>query len=104
MGSQRSVSEQGRPSQRRYPRMSHFDHMSADPEKNGTNFVNEKSADAGVVVRGVDSPEGTVHRNLKARHLQMIAIGGCIGTGLFVGAGGALATGGPLGLWLGYTI
>lgn len=84
--------------------MSHFDHMSADPEKNGTNFVNEKSADAGVVVRGVDSPEGTVHRNLKARHLQMIAIGGCIGTGLFVGAGGALATGGPLGLWLGYTI
>lgn len=42
--------------------MSQFDHMSADPEKNGTNYVNEKSADAGVVVRGVDSPEGTVHR------------------------------------------
>lgn len=30
--------------------------------------------------------------------------GGCIGTGLFVGAGGALANGGPLGLWLGYSI
>lgn len=25
-------------------------------------------------------------------------------TGLFVGAGSALATGGPLGIWLGYTI
>lgn len=36
--------------------------MSADPEKNGMNVVSEKSADAGVVVRGVDSPEGTVHR------------------------------------------
>jgi hypothetical protein len=27
-----------------------------------------------------------------------------IGTGLFVGAGGELATGGPLGILLGYTI
>jgi hypothetical protein len=69
--SQRSVSEQGRPSQRRYPRMSHFDHMSADPEKNGTNFVNEKSADAGVVVRGVDSPEGTVHRECTPRDIYL---------------------------------
>lgn len=64
---QRCVSEQGHHSQRRYPRMSHFDHMSADPEKNGTNFVSEKSADAGVVVRGVDSPEGTVHRRFPVR-------------------------------------
>ncbi|SGY47921.1 BQ5605_C001g00591 [Microbotryum silenes-dioicae] len=51
-----------------------------------------------------DTPDGTVHRDLKARHLQMIALGGTIGTGLFVGAGGALATGGPLGIWLGYSI
>ncbi|QEL63174.1 hypothetical protein CJJ09_005370 [Candidozyma auris] len=34
-------------------------------------------------------------RRLKARHLQMIAIGGSIGTGLFVGSGYALAMGGP---------
>ncbi|GAA5892923.1 hypothetical protein JCM6882_006895 [Rhodosporidiobolus microsporus] len=66
----------------------------------------EGGADTQVVMRGLDadSPEGTVHRGLKARHLQMIALGGCIGTGLFVGAGSALATGGPLGLWLGYSI
>ncbi|ODQ66879.1 general amino acid permease [Nadsonia fulvescens var. elongata DSM 6958] len=34
-------------------------------------------------------------RKLKSRHLQMIAIGGSIGTGLFVGSGGSLRTGGP---------
>lgn len=27
---------------------------------------------------------------------------GAIGTGLFVGSGSALATGGPVGFWLGY--
>lgn len=37
-------------------------------------------------------------RTLKSRHLQMIALGGAIGTGLFVGLGSALAAAGPLGL------
>jgi hypothetical protein len=37
-------------------------------------------------------------RNLRSRHLQMIAIGGAIGTGLFIGSGGSLATGGPASL------
>ncbi|TVY81031.1 putative amino-acid permease P7G5.06 [Lachnellula suecica] len=34
-------------------------------------------------------------RHLKGRHMQMIAIGGSIGAGLFVGSGKALASGGP---------
>lgn len=38
---------------------------------------------------------GTTHRGLKPRHSQMIALGGCVGTGLFVGTGATLATGGP---------
>lgn len=37
-------------------------------------------------------------RSLKNRHIQMIAIGAAIGTGLFVGSGSALATGGPAAL------
>ncbi|MDT5094564.1 MAG: L-asparagine permease [Mycobacterium sp.] len=41
------------------------------------------------------------HKGLKPRQLQMIAIGGAIGTGLFLGAGGRLHTGGP-GLFLVY--
>lgn len=47
-------------------------------------------------------PTDALHRKLKARHIQMIAIGGNIGTGLFVGSGKALHTGGPLALVVGF--
>jgi amino acid transporter len=40
-------------------------------------------------------------RSLKNRHIQMIAIGGTIGTGLFLGSGGALAKSGPVGALIG---
>jgi L-asparagine transporter-like permease len=35
------------------------------------------------------------HKELRPRQLQMIAVGGAIGTGLFLGAGGRLASAGP---------
>ncbi|RAV34064.1 amino acid permease [Corynebacterium heidelbergense] len=35
------------------------------------------------------------HKGLTTRHIQMIAIGSAIGTGLFLGAGGRLASAGP---------
>src|SRR5207342_2272962 len=41
------------------------------------------------------------HKGLKPRQLQMIAIGGAIGTGLFLGAGARLHNAGP-GLFLSY--
>ncbi|KAI1079418.1 amino acid permease [Whalleya microplaca] len=41
-------------------------------------------------------------RKLKGRHLQMIAIGGSIGTGLFVASGRALEVGGPGSLLVAY--
>lgn len=50
----------------------------------------------------VSDPNGQLHRSLKERHVQFIALGGTIGTGLFLGIGSALATSGPLSLWLGY--
>lgn len=58
-----------------------------------------------VRINGVPVPgEEKVQRTLKPRHLSMIALGGSIGTGLFVGSGGALSTGGPVGVWLAYII
>ncbi|QIQ21590.1 amino acid permease [Zophobihabitans entericus] len=43
-------------------------------------------------------------RDLKARHLTMIAIGGSIGTGLFVASGATIAQAGPAGALLSYMI
>jgi len=46
---------------------------------------------------------GYVARGLKSRHIQFIALGGTIGTGLFLGIGSAFSTSGPLSVLLGYT-
>jgi amino acid transporter, AAT family len=43
-------------------------------------------------------------RRLSGRQVQMIAIGGTIGTGLFLGTGKSLATGGPASMLIAYTI
>lgn len=43
-------------------------------------------------------------RTLKKRHIQMIAIGGSIGTGLFVGTGKTLVNGGPASVIIAYAI
>lgn len=47
--------------------------------------------------------ERELSRGLKARHVQMIAIGGAIGTGLFLGSGSAIKAAGP-SLILAYAI
>jgi hypothetical protein len=52
----------------------------------------------------VEGAAGGVKRNLKERHIALIALGGTIGTGLFVGLGASLAASGPLSTLLGYTL
>ena len=53
--------------------------------------------------KAANSPEETeLKRGLSARHLQMIAIGGAIGTGLFVASGKTISTAGPGGAIVAY--
>jgi amino acid transporter len=62
-----------------------------DPFEHGAATVAEASG------RG-----GDMHRGLKSRHIQFLALGGAIGTGLFVGSGGILALVGPAPLFMAY--
>jgi amino acid transporter len=85
--------------------------MACDGGKVPTAYSNEKTAHSEIAQietnivgqRELLKNEGT-KRNIKSRHAQMIAIGGSIGTGLFVGAGQALAIGGPGLLLIAYCL
>ncbi|KIL65243.1 hypothetical protein M378DRAFT_162180 [Amanita muscaria Koide BX008] len=64
-------------------------------------FLNEKARDK----YHLDAHDlDRVQRRLKQRHVQMIAIAGTIGTGLFLGSGSALAAAGPLGALIAYAL
>ncbi|KZM28737.1 uncharacterized protein EKO05_0000892 [Ascochyta rabiei] len=76
--------------------------MTTGEKKYSGEFVHE-------TYNGDDVQHGTVtdnsddlQRHLGNRQIQLIAIGGSIGTALFVSIGGALNKGGPLGLLLAY--
>ncbi|KAG0053859.1 hypothetical protein BGZ90_006121, partial [Linnemannia elongata] len=43
-----------------------------------------------------------LERGLKSRHIQFLALGGAIGTGLFIGSGSILSSTGPASLFLAY--
>jgi len=53
---------------------------------------------------GIPADKGGLRRGLSSRQVQMIAIAGTIGTGLFLGTGRSLAEGGPASLLICYSI
>jgi amino acid transporter len=65
------------------------------------------------VPTGTGSPEDVsvhsvagdhTHRTLKSRHIQLIGIGGTIGTALYVQIGRGLMNGGPGSLFIAFTL
>lgn len=79
----------------------------------GVNFESFKRAPGstgGLALEGGSVDPLKAHDNpllqqkMKPRHLQMIAVGGSIGTGLFIGSGQALRNGGPAGILIAWAI
>ncbi|MEU1662653.1 amino acid permease [Streptomyces sparsogenes] len=70
--------------------------MSAQPATNAAEVS------AGGSTPGAPTPDG-LKAGLKNRHLSMIAIGGVIGAGLFVGSGAGIAKAGP-GILISYAL
>ena len=82
-----------------------FDEFELDAELQDTHHENDIGTQVPVDGNGI-GPVGRTpyvfktHRGLKSRHIQLIALGGSIGTGLFVGTGTTLSLAGPAPLFM----
>ncbi|BEI82223.1 hypothetical protein CcaverHIS002_0300910 [Cutaneotrichosporon cavernicola] len=85
--------------------MSDHEHEKAYHEKSpGAHVEVQAAEDYHDELEHTHVGEHGLKRDLPPRVVTMIAIAGTIGTGLFVGSGVSLTRGGPVGLWLGYTL
>jgi len=83
----------------------------ADLEKQPYGYEQHRLSDSPVRGEGeLDQVDETadehkaLHRDLSARQVSMIAIGGAIGTGLIIGTGSALSAAGPAPILIAYSI
>lgn len=79
-----------------------------EPEKYGVTIDEEQNFGAAPrrpsTVGSVEVVADHTHRNLKSRHIQLIGIGGTIGTALYVQIGRGLMNGGPGSLFVAFTL
>lgn len=86
----------------------HFN-MAATLENLGGGDAPEKSTVQSTAHSTSGTSNGEIQepmtkRGLKSRHAQLIALGGSIGTALFVGSGVTLAKGGPAFMLIAYIL
>lgn len=68
--------------------------------KDNYGMASIEANDGSSIKEGVDF----THRKLKPRHIQLIGIGGTIGTALYVNIGRGVINGGPASLFMAFTI
>ncbi|KAK7433187.1 hypothetical protein QQZ08_000119 [Neonectria magnoliae] len=69
---------------------------------NGYDLNREGSQTGQTTEYNLADSHDQLERGLKSRHIQFLALGGAIGTGLFIGSGAILARTGPAPLFMGY--
>ncbi|KAF2856415.1 hypothetical protein T440DRAFT_108234 [Plenodomus tracheiphilus IPT5] len=81
---------------------------SHEVKNQGVMVDEEKNYDAAPrrssTIGSVREVSDETHRTLKSRHIQLIGIGGTIGTALYVQIGRGLMNGGPGALFLAFTL
>lgn len=82
------------------PEIGHLGQDNKDIEKKADLSKVTSSSDGQVI----ESSANGIKRAIKSRHAQMIAIGGSVGTSLFIATGQALAAGGPGLLLISYIL
>jgi len=80
--------------------------MDIDESKKYDSYVQESGPNPDKDIQHGETHDNSddLQRHLGNRQIQLIAIGGSIGTALFVSIGGALHKAGPLSLLLAYTL
>ena len=77
-------------------------YVAADEEKNDYD-VGPRPRRASTI-GSVKAVTDQTHRKLKSRHIQLIGIGGTIGTALYVQIGRGLMNGGPASLFIAFSL
>src|ERR1700722_5436889 len=77
--------------------------QNSQPSGSGTPILGTKIPHSAPPSEEIEAATG-LHRGLSARQVQMIAVAGTIGTGLFLGTGRSLAQGGPASMLICYGI